>query len=128
MLQAGIKTRVILRQSDILPLSYCHLSVSEVIFKVYIHIYAISFRSAQFMRRVLHFRRQFFTRVLNPKGWGHIYIVIPRQTVSLYHSSSVWLDTRDASKIYTYIMIIRILYIHMRLHHRKKWQTVASVL
>ena len=29
--------------------------------------------------------------------WGSIYIVIHRQTVSLYHNSSVWLDTRDAS-------------------------------
>ena len=27
----------------------------------------------------------------------YIYIVIQRQTVSLYHNSSVWLDTQDAS-------------------------------
>ena len=26
-----------------------------------------------------------------------MYIVINRQTVSLYHNSSVWLDTQDAS-------------------------------
>ena len=26
-----------------------------------------------------------------------MYIVIHRQTVSLYHNSSVWLDTQDAS-------------------------------
>ena len=36
------------------------------------------------------------TRVLNL--WGRsVYIVIHRQTVSLYHNSSVWLDTLDAS-------------------------------
>ena len=33
-----------------------------------------------------------FTRVLNPQE-GSVYIVIQRQTVSLYHNSSVWLDT-----------------------------------
>ena len=38
MLPAGIETRRILSQLDVLPLSYCHLRVSEGIFKVYIHI------------------------------------------------------------------------------------------
>ena len=34
----------------------------------------------------------FCTKVLNPQE-GSIYIVIHRQTVLLYHNSSVWLDT-----------------------------------
>ena len=38
----------------------------------------------------------FFTRVLSP--WkGSMYIIIHRQTVSLYHNSSLWLDMQDAS-------------------------------
>ena len=36
-----------------------------------------------------------FIRVLNPQGGG-VYIVIRRQTVSLYHNSSVWLNMQDA--------------------------------
>ena len=38
MLQAGIKIRQILPHSDILPLSYCRLGISEAILKAYIHI------------------------------------------------------------------------------------------
>ena len=37
-----------------------------------------------------------FAKVLNPQEWS-IYIVIHRQTVLLYHNSSVRLDTQDAS-------------------------------
>ena len=35
-----------------------------------------------------------FARVLNARGGA--YIVILRQTVSLLHNSSVWLDTQGA--------------------------------
>ena len=39
----------------------------------------------------------FFAKVFNPLQWRGAYIVIYRQTVSLYHNSSVWLDTWNAS-------------------------------
>ena len=39
-----------------------------------------------------------FGKVLNPRRWS-IYIVIPRQTVSLHQNSSVWVDMRDASTL-----------------------------
>ena len=37
-----------------------------------------------------------------PAGEGSVYVVIHKQTVSLYHNSSVWLDTRD---VYLYLYI-----------------------
>ena len=66
-----------------------------------------------------------FARGLNPQE-GSVYIIIHRDTVSLYHIFSVWLDTPDASSwdrnlpndtqdmvtyiyIYIYIYILKIL-------------------
>ena len=53
------------------------------------------YQSAQFIRRALHYasgNRKFLRQSAQPQ-WGSVYIVIHRQTVSLYHNSSVWLDT-----------------------------------
>ena len=52
--------------------------------------------SAQFLKRAIAFQ------LMSPlecstHGWKSIYTFIRRQTASLYHNSSVWLNTRDAS-------------------------------
>ena len=60
---------------------------------------AIGYWSAPFVRRALHYAGgavNSFARVLNPRE-GSTYIVIQRQTVSLYNNTSVWLDTGDSS-------------------------------
>ena len=57
-----------------------------------------------------------FARVLNPRKES-ANIVIHRQTVSLYHNSSVWLDNRDGSNwnrnppIYIFIYIYIYIYV-----------------
>ena len=97
MLQAGIETWLIDVRRIFYPKTIGPFSISEGILRIYLFTYTlIGYRSAQFIRRSLHLcswsSRQFTTHVLNPRTW-HRYIVIHRQTVLLYHNSSVWLDT-----------------------------------
>ena len=64
---------------------------------VYI-LYLTGYQSVQFVRRALNYasgNRKFLLQSAQPP-WGSVYIVIHRQTVSLYHNSSMWLDTWDA--------------------------------
>ena len=64
---------------------------------VYI-LYLTGYQSAQFVRRALHYVSSSwkFLRQSAQPSWGSVYIVIHRLTISLYHNSSVWLDTLDA--------------------------------
>ena len=105
MLQAWIENRGWLHVICIFyPRAVVILSVSEGIFYVYIFIYTLLASGVlDFLRRALHLRvcgrRQFPTRMPNTLvDGGSIYIIIHRQTLSLYHKYSVWLDTRDASR------------------------------
>ena len=67
MPQDNIETKLTLHQSDILPQSYRPLNASKgILTYIFIYIYVIGYRSAQFMRRALHLREcgrwQFPTR------------------------------------------------------------------
>ena len=65
---------------------------------VCLHFCLTGYQSAQFVRRALHYAsgsRKFLRQSAQPP-WASVYIAIHRQTVSLYHNSSVWLDTSDA--------------------------------
>ena len=60
---------------------------------VYI-LFPTGYQSAQFVWRALHYASgswKFPHQSAQPP-WGSVYIVIHRQTVSLYHNSSVWLN------------------------------------
>ena len=71
------------------------LYVSEGIFKYIILL--MRYRLSPYLRRAIAFQQMwqpthFPTRILNPQGvYIYIYIVIHRQTASLYLNSSVWL-------------------------------------
>ena len=89
------------------------------ILRISFSIYAIGYRRAQFMRRaiVLQCMKQPANSSFECSNHrvGSMYIVIDRQTVLLYHNSSVWLDLWDVSSrdrnpagyltIYLYIYI-----------------------
>ena len=66
--------------------------------RLFTFLYPIGYQSAQFFRRALHYAssgRQFLHQNAQPL-WRSLYIVIHRQTVSVYQNSSVWLDTSVA--------------------------------
>ena len=86
---------------SIIPLSQQANHVSSGIIRhlivafVCLHLYLTGYQSAQIVRRPLHYAsesRKFLHHSAQPQ-WRSVYIVIYRQTVSLYHNSSVWLDT-----------------------------------
>ena len=118
MPQAGIKTRLNLRQSDILPQNIIILTITEGRLYVYLFTYTLSATwSAQFMKRAIPYSSQqnsstkYTTHVVRS-----IYIFIYRETVSLYHKSSVCLDTQDTSswdRISADLMSVEKIYIYI---------------
>ena len=65
---------------------------------ILIYKYAYRFPEYSIHQKVFAFTCMWKAAILHstaqPMGWGaYIYIVIHRQTVSLYHDLSVWLDT-----------------------------------
>ena len=101
MLKGGIETRSTLRQTwypTARPTSIpCQLGNYKVL-SCSVHLFTFytlpdtrvlnSFEELCIMRAAA---KNSFARVLTPMG----SVVIHRQTVSLYHKSSVWLDTQD---------------------------------
>ena len=63
--------------------------------RMFTFLYLTGYQSAQFVRRALHYAsgcRKLLRQSAQPT-WASMYIVIHRQTVSLDHNSSVWIDT-----------------------------------
>ena len=101
----GSKHAQLYHSLSILPLIHQATSVSSRIITPYVESF-ICLHFALLDTRVLNLLEELwitwvaainsFTRVLNPQEWS-ICTVIHRQTVLLYHNSSVWLDTQDTS-------------------------------
>ena len=76
MLQAGIETRVIFRQSDILPLKYCPFSVDEWIFR-FIFIYAYRLTECWIHEKRFVFSRMWLPAIphssVQPTGGGYTH-------------------------------------------------------
>ena len=99
-LKLGLKPIQFYVRLCIIPLSQQANHVSSGIIRHYIvpfvclHFCLSGYQSAQFIGRALYYAnssRKIRRQSVQPP-WGGVYIVIHRQTVSLYHNSSVWLD------------------------------------
>ena len=103
-LNLGSKPTQLYVSLSIRPLNHQANHVSSGIIRYYVvafvclHLYLTGYQRAQFIRWALHYasgsRKILYKRDQPP--WGSVYIVIHRQTISLYHNSSVWLDMQDA--------------------------------
>ena len=97
-----IKTRLSLRQLDILLQSYRHFQRKGIFFYTYLSIYTLSaIWSGQFLRKAIAFQRIWqpansLAKILNSQGGGHIYIYI-------YNSVSA--DFLSFIYIYIYILV-----------------------
>ena len=100
MLQVEIKTWLTLCQSDIIPESHWLSQCNRRNFLcITFYTYVISYQSAQFMRRAMHFSISGSWQISfsSAPSIGGTYIVIYRQTVLLYPKSIVRLDLWDVS-------------------------------
>ena len=107
MFQAEIETRLTLRQSGILPQSYRPSQFKWRDFYVYIYLHTrLSATGVVNSREMLciYIYVAATNSILECSTLGRsIWIVIYRQTVSLYHNFSVWCDTYIFIRIYIVI-------------------------
>ena len=96
-LKLGSKpTQLYVRRTIILLSQQANYSSSGII-RRYVVAFVCLHTSAQFIRRKLHYANGTckFLRQRAQPPLGHVYIVIHRQTILLYHNSSVWLDMKE---------------------------------
>ena len=103
MILDGIETRLTLREPDNIPHRHKQSQRKRMNFNAYFLIFPLFTFTLTATGMLCSLEDLYKWQALIP-SWkfltlpkGSIYIVIHRQTVSLYHNSSEWLDTWDGS-------------------------------